>query len=330
MNMSNELIFNKKGEVMIEYNDFKEVLCDEIRKKLSLDGYNIELKISEVNTINSKKDKLSVINLSEPDAFPVFYLNDLYTYYCKCRDLFEVVEDVINEAKKTYSNLQKVNLDKEGVNNKVFFSLINCEKNEELLKTLPHREFHDLAVVYRVKISESTNALVTNKMTEHLQIDENELYDAAYKNTPKMLGNICKMELDEWYINEFKKIFDCNYHYQETKKSKFSKNEIFVYKYETSSAFGSSIVLYKDVLEKTAETLNDDLVMAFLSSDELIVASAAKEEELKNICKDNTIPLQKFLSNNIYIYDRKEKKISIQSGQLNKCVEYRTHSRKSR
>lgn len=49
-----------------------------VMEKLSDAGvpivFNVELKIDEVNTINNKKDKLAVIDLSAPDAFPIFYL----------------------------------------------------------------------------------------------------------------------------------------------------------------------------------------------------------------------------------------------------------------
>ena len=72
MNISSKLIYNKRGAVMIEYNNFKKIVCDEIRKELSLDGFNVELRVDEVNTINNKKDKLAVIDLSAPDAFPFF------------------------------------------------------------------------------------------------------------------------------------------------------------------------------------------------------------------------------------------------------------------
>ena len=39
-------------------------------------------------------------------------------------------------------------LDTSRLKDNVFFTLINAEQNKELLKTVPHREFEDLAIKY--------------------------------------------------------------------------------------------------------------------------------------------------------------------------------------
>lgn len=329
MDIPRKLIYmnNKRGTMMIEYDNFKEIVCGEIKKKLVIDGFNVKLKIDEVNTINKKKDKLSVIDTSTPDVFPTFYMNDLYSFYEECGDLYTVIDDVVSEAKKAYNNIEKINFNKEELCEKAFFTIINCEKNKDFLENIPHRKFQNLSIIYRVKITDTSNAVITNKIAKDLNVSENELYSAAYKNTPKNLGDICMMDLDGWYVNELRKLFNdnpCSYH-KSIKAADDEKNKIFVFKYENNSSFGSSVILYKDALEETAENLKDDLVMAFPSSDELIVTSAGNGiEELKNLCDNNTNLSQKFLSNNIYIYNRREKNISIEN-EMNQTLQLQSN-----
>jgi hypothetical protein len=296
--------------MVVEYSKFKKIVCDEVRKKLNTDGFNVQLNVEEVWVVNGKKDKLAVVNLVAPDAFPVFYFDDLYVYYCSCENIFSIIKDMVEETKKAYSNIKKMNLTEKEVRDKVFFSLINREKNKELLKTIPHREFLDLAVIYYLKTSETTNTFVTNYMADSAGISEDELYAAAYENTPQMLGKICRIDFDAWFLVELKNLLGGHCKFPEMSQS--SENEMFVFKYANNRTFSVGIMLYLDVLEKTAELLEDDLVLAIPDLDELVVASTNKAEDLQGMCRNGAIQPQKFLSSHVYIYNRKEKKISIQ------------------
>ena len=114
--------------MVVEYSKFKKIVCDEVRKKLNTDGFNVQLNVEEVWVVNGKKDKLAVVNLVVPDAFPVFYLDDLYVYYCRCENIFSIIKDMVEETKKAYNNIKEMNLTEKEVRDKVFFSLINREK----------------------------------------------------------------------------------------------------------------------------------------------------------------------------------------------------------
>lgn len=78
---------------MLEYDNFKELICNELQRSLDREDFFVELKISDAdNTINKKKDKLSVVDPARPDAFPIFYLNDIYKYYNECGDMYITVD----------------------------------------------------------------------------------------------------------------------------------------------------------------------------------------------------------------------------------------------
>ena len=260
---------------------------------------------------------MAIIDLSTPNAHPVFYLNDIYEYYNCCGDIYSTANYVVNEVKKTYENLPNINVNLDTIKEKVFFTIVNREQNEELLKSIPYRTvLNDLAVIYRVKISETRNFLLTNKVLSDIPVSEEELYKLAYLNTPNLLGNVCKMDLENWYINELKMILtDTTSFIYDSKieSSEMGEDKIYVFKYKNSNAFGASVILYKDILENTADYVHDNLIITFPSMDELVVTSEKNIEKLAKICENNTIPLHKFLTVNQYKYDWKTKKINLLS-----------------
>lgn len=98
---------------MLEYDNFKELICNELQRSLDREDFFVELKISDAdNTINKKKDKLSVVDPARPDAFPIFYLNDIYKYYNECGDMYITVKEVVNEVKRAFCNIPKIEFDK--------------------------------------------------------------------------------------------------------------------------------------------------------------------------------------------------------------------------
>lgn len=313
--------------MMLEYSKFKDFLCEEIQKKLSIDGYNFELKIEEINTVNEKKDKLSVIDPLSPDAFPVFYLNDIYKYYNSCGDIYGTINDVVDEIKETYINLPKVDINRDIVINNVFFTLVNYDKNKELLNTIPYRKYQDLAITYKLMLTDSLHATITNKVMDNIGMDENELYNCAYVNTPNILGRITKMEIDDWYLKGLGSILGNGINYNNEFEINYKdENELdekmIVFKYENTDLYGSSIILYNDEIEKAAEMFNDDLVMIFPTTDMLVVSSIKNDmEEINELCNNISAPAQKFLSSNKYIYDKKLKTITIQEDSKAKSLD---------
>ena len=53
-------------------------------------------------------------------------------------------------------------------NEKIVFQLINTEQNKTFLELVPHREFQDLSIVYKVIISADKDAVQSSKITNEL------------------------------------------------------------------------------------------------------------------------------------------------------------------
>ena len=69
----------------------------------------------------------------------------------------------------------------------IYFVLINTEVNKEYLKTVPHREFLDMSIIYKVLIDKTEEGITSYVLTyEHLMalgLIEQNLYDRAKTNT---------------------------------------------------------------------------------------------------------------------------------------------------
>lgn len=304
---------------MLEYTDFKDIVLDEIKKKFNRDGFNVSLEKKDEVALNERRDKVIVTNSSSPDAFfPVFYLENVYSYYKKCGDLYLVIDELVNDIKREYKNLPDVDMTREGLEDNLFFSLINRDKNDTFLQTHPHRDYLDMAIIYRIKVSDTSNIIVTDKIMNKLNISENELYNMAYKNTPTVLGNICRTDVDTGSIKNIKKMLS-NMSVPLELMEDNDEAKIFVYKYEKSNSFAPSIILYKDELEKASDRLKDDLLISFPTTDEMIVTTASNDfSEVEFLFEGNKVP-QKYLSDNQYIYDKDAKEIYVkESENLNK------------
>lgn len=78
------------------------------------------------------------------------------------------------------------------IKDRIYFNLVNNDKNKDFLKGVPHRKFLDLAIIYRVLLVNShecgiADAIVQNEILKQWgDITEEELYKLAMKNTPKM------------------------------------------------------------------------------------------------------------------------------------------------
>lgn len=185
----------------------------------------------------------------------------------------------------------------------IVLQLINTKENEELLRNVPHREFHDLSVVYRNVFSMNKNAmecvLIDNAIMEAVGITEEKLYSLAYHNTRRKLP-LMKLPLSQ--------ALPVGYIYTQEDDLWIISNEYLWY--------GAVALLYEDVLHDMSEVIKDNLYILPSSVNEILAIAAKNGESkaLKGIVSDvNTYMVEKSkrLSNNVYFYDRDSHKVSI-------------------
>jgi len=195
----------------------------------------------------------------------------------------------------------------ENVRNEVALHLINKEQNTELLKTVPHRDFLDMAVVYYwypdlPSDMKSGHILVTNKLMESCALTEEELYNLAYRNTLAILPLRVVDIMDKLGEIDF---------------SFYNSNEpsMLVLTNDTNN-FGAASMMYPEVLDMVAEIFQEDFYIIPSSVHELLAirqshTSPQEMESIISCINANELALEERLSNQLYAYDIKTKQLSI-------------------
>jgi len=142
-----------------------------------------------------KNNGVAVIGIllkgEEERVAPNFYLDKQYIDWMRGLCSMEEISEKLckayqEEIKKNSHLLSEIQFTWEEFRRGVFMRLINKEKNKELLETIPHQEFLDLAVVYYYTVSIAGGIMGTLIITkEHLNvldITEEELHRAAISN----------------------------------------------------------------------------------------------------------------------------------------------------
>ena len=94
---------------MLEYDNFKELICNELQRSLDREDFFVELKISDAdNTINKKKDKLCSINTCFVLLVDEDVVREADMYKDNISQFFmDMDEPVLNTQVMMYSNKEK-------------------------------------------------------------------------------------------------------------------------------------------------------------------------------------------------------------------------------
>ena len=138
---------------------------------------------------------LTGLAIMEPGkrATPTIYLNGPYQSYRRGTALPEIIAEVA-DAYRGNSPEEDPEIpdmaDFEAVKGLICFRPINRERNRERLKSMPHRDFLDLAVTYFVPVTvdsrKNGSITIKDQLFRLWQTDEETVYRYALENTRRM------------------------------------------------------------------------------------------------------------------------------------------------
>ena len=269
----------------LNYEEFKERIKDDIKDYMDEKYKDCEVVIRKVNKTNREVDGLNMLDIPGlKNATLTLYVNDLYEKYEKTGD-YEEVARMAAETKeygiKSFnSQIKEECLDTSKLKDKVFFSLINAEQNRELLNTVPHREFEDLAIVYRWNIGAGSDGVYTNLVDNDLAkkegLTENDLYNAANKNTKELFPVLVKNMnefISEIMFGDSELSGEMEEEFKEVMMETQDERSMYVITNE-SKLFGATSMLYEETLYELAEKIGSDLYILPSSIHEVIAVSA--------------------------------------------------------
>lgn len=285
----------------------KEQFAAELRNKLPEympDRYKNLVFNEEIINKNNGVTLRGILIDDGSKCTPLFYIDRMYDSFCSNHDFKETIrmfaETIINtmDNKPDPDNiLKKI---KEN-SNLIVPKLINAEKNQELLKNCPHRVFLDLAVVYEIMLETDHFILIKNKMFDYHGMTEDELYHLAVKN-----------------VREQKQVVTLDQILKEMVGVEEDLEQIPMLIAKTKYVtHGASVMLCEDVLSEAADMLKSDLYILPSSIHEIIVLPVDFRDDVTglkdmvNTVNQTQVLPEEFLSDSVYFFDRKLKKLSI-------------------
>ena len=238
---------------------------------------------------------------------PNIYLNHYYAKYCNGEGAEQIAEQILalcEEKREEILELtQRLDFSSEYIGKHLYYRLIGTEKNEELLRELPHRSYLNLAVVYYWVVYEEEeqlgSILMTLRQMERFGWTEEELMRMAQENTPRLFPALTK-GMDE-IIGELLA-------HQEELNILVLSNE--------KGINGAACLMYPGVLQRLEEAMKGSFYVLPSSIHELIVlpdngASAVRLCEMVYCINRTQLPPEDVLSDTVYYYSEETKELCV-------------------
>ena len=287
---------------MLKYDEYKTEIINRIQDYVPDKFKNYTVELTKVNKVNESFDALCFIDKNKSvNTSPVVYIDILYSYYADCKNIELVLRNAANIITEGFNMVNKIYVPN-NIKDNVVLILINADANNELLKTVPHRKFLDLAFVYRWIINKDVNglagAIVNNDLVTHFNLNTDELFELAKANTRRLLPpKVETLKESMLRMGAPKELFENTPEYP-----------IFVLS-NKSGIEGAASIVFDDVLIEIKSKIKENFYILPSSINEVIIVpeSFAKPDFIRRMVKDvnNTIvDKAERLSDSIYFYDR--------------------------
>lgn len=274
MNVNSEKLKENKdyGE---EFENFRNKIEAAMERHFG-DDYIVQIK--EVTKTNGLTiHGLTILKKSE-HVCPTIYLEGYFERYTAGESLGNISEEIIdlfNESSNVSPEGLEFFTDYEQVKKRLFIKLINVKMNEKLLENVPHRIFHDLAIVALVKVEMKGcgigTVLVHNNHICMWGVREDVLIDDALEQTRASVAvKITPMkdlinEIRQRMMNSGEECEDMDLYEDEDMAC-----GMYVITNDTQM-YGAAMMAFPDVLKDAAEIVGGDYYILPSSVHEVII-----------------------------------------------------------
>jgi len=297
---------------------FVEMVKNSVKEKL---GQDYQIRAHKVNKNNGVKYVGLDLRKNGEIVTPVVYLNDYFEQYKNGRvTIMEIANYIVKSVKMECPNIDvRQFFNYKNVRKKIIYRIINTERNKELLKDLPHIEYMDLSIVFKVLVSQeymnTATILVNNEHMKLWDVTVEDLYKDARENTQR-LERYELRSLSEVLCGIMKAEALDEYNYDKDMKDITSSVPMYVLS-NKNGVEGAVCMLYSDVIRNFSERIDYNLYIIPSSIHELLLLptiDTKESEEIRNMIKevnDTQVSPEDILSYSVYYYNREEDKICI-------------------
>lgn len=315
------------GQIM-DIKEFQKKLIETINEKTE----NAVIEAKEVIGNNGVKRHGLVMKGTTQYTNPVIYIDKEYERYSdeeEMDDIYDISQRIIqiyelskNEDIGQEEMVKNIN-DWNWAKNKVMFTLVNTDKNKEVLKAVPSTPFLDLSYTYYIQLQNSNfengNVRIKNEYLDRWDITLEELHKQAVKNLMKFTEE----EMEPMVDVVLKILFEGNNEFKEegtkfirelNSESEYSEMHVLS---TTSHIYGAVYMFYSSKIKALADKLDSDLYILPSSIHELILIPVLENEEVEtlremvNQVNEESVENIDYLSDNVYRFDRNTEEICI-------------------
>lgn len=289
---------------MMNYEIFKEVIKEKVAEKMPKAGVIIQ----STQKVNRVLDGL-IIKTESPVSLTI-YLNEFYDRYKETENIEEIVESILTLYGEGIKTMPNVNINFNS--KKVVCQVINAAANERLLLDVPHVKWNDLAVVFRLIVSDEgkgvQSALIRFPLMERIGVmSSEELYQIARNNTKEIMP--AKIRNMTEIISEAMGI----------PAGMIPEPDFPMYVVvNEKNMWGANAILFPEIFRDLAEKMENDLFILPSSIHELIAVPASEMDaeglkEMVSQVNGSEVSEEERLSNSVYYYSRETGQITVSS-----------------
>ena len=305
----------------MNYEEFKTIVKQEFMSYLPEEYQHLKMDIRPVEKVNTVKDGMSFLDMNkESNMSPTIYVEDMYKSYLETEDYRKVFEDVAAVVEKVLKEplVTQETLNFHAAKDNIVFQLINTEQNKGLLNSLPHREFHDLSIIYRWVVGRDENGLqsvvIKNDLMEKLDLNEEQMFKLAVENYKRLLVPSIR-SMDDVMLEVLREEGMPEELAEIMLPSRTSDEMMWVIS-NNVKINGACSMLYDDVLQEVAKKVGSDLYVLPSSVHETIAISVNMGDpyelaQMVNEINMNEVDLDERLSNQVYHFDREQHKLTM-------------------
>lgn len=295
--------------------EYKKFVCMvEEKLNLKLEGGMKASKYSVVKNNGMEKTGM-ILESDEYNIAPAIYLEEFFEQYQKGMSIDRIVNEILEfyEKVKVEEDYDVSQLSLyENVKKKVAFKLVNTEKNQQMLKEVPHIPLLDLSIVFYILVDVdekgSATIQIRNEHIENWNVNVEQLYKDAKLNVKCLIPArlMCMQHVIE-------KLCDISKgEEKDSLKAKFPpENKEFMYILTNSiHQFGAAVLAYPNILEMASRIIGEDFYLLPSSIHEVILIPKSKSPDLKDLnemineVNETQVQEEEVLSDHAYYYEK--------------------------
>lgn len=303
----------------MSFEEFQDTIKEKVEQTFYEKGIEADVILESVQKLNETYHGMRFVQ-PDQNVAPTLNLDKVYESYENGTSMDEImnrITDFINQPVPTV-DVSAIK-DYDAIKDRLFVRVSNAEKNDEVLKTLPHTMQDDMAVTYHIMFSKGRDGIasapVNEGMLETYGVTVEQLHEDAMRSSQNILPvEIMPMSTIANHLVE-----------EQMKEMGFDEQEIQDYLAEMqvdtgmyvvsneARVNGASAIFYPGVMDQIAEQFDGDFFILPSSTDEVIVIPDTGEQracELNAMVQEvnaTQVSEEMRLGNEAYHYDADEK-----------------------